>query len=410
MLKVDIIISKRKVYINNLAHYYENSNILRLVFKSEEEYLSYMQSLTLTNFASLESVVSEKINKVFTPSEIKKAILEAPPHFELKTIDDLPTTTIKNRRKIYLNLTKLSFKETFAILKNSLIHENVIFFDKYNEGKEMSLKNLLTMYEQLLTCIKKAKEKEYSPVESLYFAYNIVKSRVFKDEDKNEDKCKSRSLSEVLKSDKIVCAGFANYLLCLCDLLEIPAEKIVWVPKQKGKVGHETIAVYLNDPKYNILGIFAIDPTWDCKENQRDKKYKNDITHFLVPMNMEKEEKEQEELNTNLNCSYYAFLKIFEGPTNKLIIDNETELAFKVADRIFSYLGLPRTDQNLHELYETIKELGKRNISTETLRQIITAVEPKSNVDMKKTLKTSPYEFAEKQKRKLTRKRYFFNY
>jgi len=122
------------------------------------------------------------------------------------------------------------------------------------------------------------------------------------------------------------------------------------------------------------------------------------------------EEKEQEELNTNLNCSYYALLKIFEGPTNKLIIDNETELAFKVADRIFSYLGLPRTDQNLHELYETIKELGKRNISTETLRQIITAVEPKSNVDMKKTLKTSPYEFAEKQKRKLTRKRYFFNY
>mgnify|MGYP003217210024 FL=1 len=76
MLKVDIIISKRKVYINNLAHYYENSNILRLVFKSEEEYLSYMQSLTLTNIASLESVVSEKINKVFTPSELKKAILE----------------------------------------------------------------------------------------------------------------------------------------------------------------------------------------------------------------------------------------------------------------------------------------------------------------------------------------------
>ena len=80
MLKVDIILSKRKVCINNLAHYYENSNILRLVFKSEEEYLSYMQSLTLTNIASLESVVSEKINKVFTPSELKKEIIESPPH------------------------------------------------------------------------------------------------------------------------------------------------------------------------------------------------------------------------------------------------------------------------------------------------------------------------------------------
>lgn len=410
MLKVDIIISKRKVYTNNLVHYYENSNILRLVFKSEEDYLSYMLSLTLTDFTPLEDDLSEKIIKIFTDSESKKRILEATPHFELKTIDDLPITTLKSRRKIYLNLTKLSFKETIAILKHPLIHENVIFFDKYNEGKEMTLKELLTMYEQLLSCIKKTKEKGYSPVESLYFAYNIVKSRVFKNEGKNEDKCKSRSLSEVLKSDRIVCAGFANYLLCLCDLLEIPAEKIIWVPTQKGKVGHETIAVYLNDPKYNILGIFAIDPTWDCKENQRDKKYKNDITHFLVPMNMEKEEKEQEELNTNLNCSYYALLKIFEGPTNKLIIDNETELASKIADRIFSYLGLPRTDQNLHELYETVKELGKRNISTETLRQIITAVEPKSNVDMKKTLKTSPYEFAEKQKRKLTRKRYFFNY
>ena len=47
MLKVDIIISKRKVYINNLARYYENSNILRLVFKSEEEYLSYMMTYQL---------------------------------------------------------------------------------------------------------------------------------------------------------------------------------------------------------------------------------------------------------------------------------------------------------------------------------------------------------------------------
>ena len=43
MLKIDIIISKKELYKNDkVADYYEDSNVLRLTFKSEEDYINFL--------------------------------------------------------------------------------------------------------------------------------------------------------------------------------------------------------------------------------------------------------------------------------------------------------------------------------------------------------------------------------
>ena len=50
MLKIDIIISKNELYKNDkVADYYENSNVLRLTFKSEEDYINFLNNPILTS-------------------------------------------------------------------------------------------------------------------------------------------------------------------------------------------------------------------------------------------------------------------------------------------------------------------------------------------------------------------------
>ena len=50
MLKVDIIISKNDIYKDDkVADYFDDSNVLRLVFKSEDEYLNFLKNPQLTS-------------------------------------------------------------------------------------------------------------------------------------------------------------------------------------------------------------------------------------------------------------------------------------------------------------------------------------------------------------------------
>lgn len=407
MLKIDIVISKNNIYKHNtLAYYYKNSNILRLVFKSEKEYLDFLENpiLTRKDFNSQNlKLIPKEIDTIILYSRLTELIKSSTPLFEIDSYYDLPIQTLLTKRKIYLNIIKLSFKETIEILRNSYIHENVLFFDKYNEGQEMSLKDLIEMYEKLLSIINEISDKNYSPVESLFYAYNIVKSRIFKREKKYEDSNISRCLSEILKQEKIVCSGFANFLLSLCDILNIPAERIWWMSKNDKKAGHDTIAVYLNDNKYDIHGIFAIDPTWDSKQNLKDTNYKTYIKHFLTPMNIEEKEKAKENLIPKLDCSYYRFFILYDlykyDPTNTFY----KEQAFKNAQNIFSYLQISFIE-NLDYIYQKLKEFGEQLLDNNTIRRIVTTVTPLSEKDLKKILSTTPHQLNKKESNQILRR------
>lgn len=401
MLEVDIIISKREVFNHeNLIDYYENSNVLRLSLKSEAEYIALLQNpLKILNDSKYKTSLSilEKLKKFITEEDLEKLIKESTPYFELETINDLPIFTLKTKKKVFLNIERLTFKEIIEILKNPLISENTIFFDKYNEGKEMTSKELIEMFEQLLIYTKKIKERNLSQIEELFCIYNIVKEREYKEEEKHEHELKSRSLSEILNSDKIVCSGFANFMLSLCDILEIPTEKILWSPTDKIKLGHDSIAVYVNDPKYNIIGIYAIDPTWDSKENKRDNSYQNIISHFLVPMDMEETEKEKSNLKPTLGCSYYNFFRYYFSFLETPFLSREKELAFQEAKKVFAYLQIP-FEEDLNKLYSQIEALGQKFISKDIIKQMVTTVTPKSNFAMNKVLRSCPYAIMEREK------------
>ena len=412
MLKVDIIISKNDIYKDDkVADYFDDSNVLRLVFKSEDEYLNFLKNpqLTSQDFSkfNLESI-PDKVQTILSYTKLYDLIKSSTPTFELETINNLPTRILLTKRKIYLNIINLPLKDILNLLRNPQIHENVFFYDKYNEGKEMTLKELIEMYNKLLTLIKDVKDKNYSPAEKLFYAYNIVKSRIYKKEEKHEDETISRNLAEILKCKKIVCEGFANFLLGLCDVLEIPTEKIIWIHKSKRKAGHDTVAVYLNDEKYNIHGIYAIDPTWDSKENEKDTTYKQYIRHFLVPMNMEKNEKAKSNIIPNVSCSYYRFFISYDLYQKLPFMDINKKIAFKKARIIFSYMQVPFIE-DLNYLYQRLKEMGEQLLDNETIAKIVTSVTPMDDKDLKKTLSSTPYSIQEVPKTSIILKRILGN-
>lgn len=412
MLKIDIIISKNDIYKDDkVADYFDDSNILRLVFKSEDEYLNFLKNPQLTpqDFSkfNLESI-PDKVQTILSYTKLYDLIKSSTPTFELETINNLPTRILLTKRKIYLNIINLPLKDILNLLRNPQIHENVFFYDKYNEGKEMTLKELIEMYNKLLTLIKDVKDKNYSPAEKLFYAYNIVKSRIYKKEEKHEDETISRNLAEILKCKKIVCEGFANFLLGLCEVLEIPAEKIIWVHKSKRKAGHDTVAVYLNDEKYNIHGIYAIDPTWDSKENEKDTTYKQYIRHFLVPMNIEKNEKAKSNIIPNVSCSYYRFFISYDLCQKLPFMDINKKIVFKKARKIFYYMQVPFIE-DLDYLYQRLKEMGEQLLDNDTIAKIVTSVTPMDDKDLKKTLSTTPYSIQEVPKTSIILKRILGN-
>lgn len=412
MLKVDIIISKNDIYKDDkVADYFDDSNVLRLVFKSEDEYLNFLKNpqLTSQDFSkfNLESI-PDKVQTILSYTKLYDLIKSSTPTFELETINNLPTRILLTKRKIYLNIINLPLKDILNLLRNPQIHENVFFYDKYNEGKEMTLKELIEMYNKLLTLIKDVKDKNYSPAEKLFYAYNIVKSRIYKKEEKHEDETISRNLAEILKCKKIVCEGFANFLLGLCEVLEIPTEKIIWIHKSKRKAGHDTVAVYLNDEKYNIHGIYAIDPTWDSKENEKDTTYKQYIRHFLVPMNMEKNEKAKSNIIPNVSCSYYRFFISYDLYQKLSFMDINKKIAFKKARKIFSYMQVPFIE-DLDYLYQRLKEMGEQLLDNDTIAKIVTSVTPMDDKDLKKTLSSTPYSIQEVPKTSIILKRILGN-
>ena len=412
MLKIDIIISKNDIYKDDkVADYFDDSNVLRLVFKSEDEYLNFLKNpqLTSQDFSkfNLESI-PDKVQTILSYTKLYDLIKSSTPTLELETINNLPTRILLTKRKIYLNIINLPLKDILNLLRNPQIHENVFFYDKYNEGKEMTLKELIEMYNKLLTLIKEVKDKNYSPAEKLFYAYNIVKSRIYKKEEKHEDETISRNLAEILKCKKIVCEGFSNFLLGLCEVLEIPTEKIIWIHKNKRKSGHDTVAVYLNDEKYNIHGIYAIDPTWDSKENEKDTTYKQYIRHFLVPMNMEKNEKAKSNIIPNVSCSYYRFFISYDLYQKLPFMDINKKIAFKKARKIFSYMQVPFIE-DLDYLYQRLKEMGEQLLDNDTIAKIVTSVTPMDDKDLKKTLSSTPYSIQEVPKTSIILKRILGN-
>ena len=147
-----------------------------------------------------------------------------------------------------------------------------------------------------------------SPIEQIVYAYDIIKSFEYKDDE--EDYRNSRALDKIVKTGKIVCVGYARFLKQVLSELGFKIEVIgVKSPNPDGtyddhKVNHERNLIRVDDDKYGIHGVFALDPTWD--RNTKFYEIKNENGNKTHPVEDPKDNVILKEYNSII--SYIHFL------------------------------------------------------------------------------------------------------
>lgn len=412
MVYFDIVItSENRLKGEKKAYLFDD--VVRLQFKNEDEYFKFIDNPTLSidDFNIVKGITDINfLEKIINLSNLSQKIKESTVMVELFNIKDLPIKLLQTKKKIKLNLIALDYKDTVNLLKSPYMHENVFFYDKFNEGMMLSLKDMINVYDELLRYAKIPLENNYSPAESFYYIYNLLKQRIYTEEGKDEKETKSRGLKEVLYGDKIVCVGYSNLFAAISSVLGLCAEVCSWEHIKEDE-GHASNVIYLNDPKYNICGIYGVDVTWDSKENEKDTEFENNIENFLLPMPLEEKVKKSIDYKPTLGCSYYRFFISKINYIKYPFIPNNKKLAYKKANIIYKNLGLPQVTENtsLDDIEKDLLNLGNKPIPTNTLKNIIMNVTPKSAEDLEKTIKSSRYYIIETKRKEILLQRIFGN-
>ncbi len=204
-----------------------------------------------------------------------------------------------NISTLYLSVKDTTKQETkyvdtdFSVLDSISEKTNVIIgYDKtfvttspYSEFK--GLIESMKWYKQIIN------DYDLSPLEKLTFAYDIMKT--FPYNESENDKMDSRNPHRIIETGNIVCAG---YTAMLKEMLSYVDDNIkvgdfsvtCYKEDDKSLRGyHSRSMVRIDDPKYDVHGIYALDSTWDSFKKSGKEVLGEDYdalslyAYFLVP-------------------------------------------------------------------------------------------------------------------------------
>ena len=160
--------------------------------------------------------------------------------------------------------------------------------DDYNEFR--TLIEALKWYRQLI------RENDLSPLEKLTYAYDIMKTYTY-NAGNNQYGPDTRRPSRIVSGGDIVCAGYtallSEILNGLDDNLKTADFSVLCFDNLKSlnfKGAHSRSIVRIDDDKYNVHGIYVLDPTWDSVKSQGTKTIDSEYDalslykYFLIPI------------------------------------------------------------------------------------------------------------------------------
>ena len=375
-------------------------NYLIFYFKSVDSYKSFRTTISLDKEFEDEPDTFYKLKEILMGlnyEKFKKLFKRVKPIAKYYNLEqDLSNIDIP----IIIDLSGLSFTEKIDILTTPSISNkyNLFFTDEYTTGEYITQREMIDMYQNILEDYETIQNNNYSITEALFYIYNKYKNRIYKEEKSNEKSALSRSLNQIMKSDNIVCVGYANYLNAIASILNIPVFPLEWLDRFNPNSGHRENIAVINDPKYDIKGVFTIDITWDSKKDENDTEYQNNIRHFLVPPLQNSFEKNHKGLVLPTDNIYYSiiyryrrYLKIKEAGVNNAILWENKRIVIDAINKLYSLLNLPeiKGDCDLDIEIKKIKKIGKKTIPEETLKNIINNVTPRSEEELDNMLNSS---------------------
>ncbi len=175
-----------------------------------------------------------------------------------------------------------------------------------------------------------------SPLEKITMAYDIVKSHYYKEYNVKHT-VKSRSITEMVNNDCIVCRGYVNIFNRLLREMKVNALELNLSLKTGANViiGHSRSIVRLTDEKYGIDGYFVFDPTWDSSDKEHYYQFNEEYAKYS------KGKKENYEKADSL-VSYIYFLvplqsyesKFGNSHNEKITLQDNTKLDSKLTNDI----------------------------------------------------------------------------
>ena len=203
----------------------------------------------------------------FEMDEIAKYIKDNP---ILKTKKILFTDIYDLDPEIIDNIESAFGSETSNIYFDVAGNSNFISFQEYKD----TIKAIDNMVQEI-------ERFNFSPLEKIMYAYDLVRNKVYTEVSGDEDKLNSRTLSSVLLGDKIVCVGYARIFKTLLEKLGIHSREVhLNYPDRIG--GHARNEIYIKDEKYGVDGVYYFDPTWDSKKDENDISYLSSYRFFAM--------------------------------------------------------------------------------------------------------------------------------
>lgn len=218
----------------------------------------------------------------------------------------------KNNKRIDKLAIRLINKDYEDITKLKELEKKYDIEISYGNFKRVEeTEDFLIMRETINYYKKLIQDENLSPLEELIYAYDLIKSYEYVASEKEND-FDSRQIHLILKTGKIVCAGYAAFLEQL--LTELGIETIV-VSTQTLSGPHARNVIKLKDEKYGVDGIFALDATWDSARNLV-KVVNGDGKEEIKNIGSKKEEDIIEKYYDNLSL-YRCFLIPIENYNGK---------------------------------------------------------------------------------------------
>ena len=106
---------------------------------------------------------------------------------------------------------------------------------------------------------------------------------------------------------------------------------------------------FINDPKYNVIGIFATDVTWDASKE-------NTLKHFINPIAIEETEKKIK--NYNLSNKFNVYYQLIEKYNNYLSISNNEQI-IKEREELIEYINIIYSLLNINKKVDYLCDLFK---------------------------------------------------
>ena len=205
---------------------------------------------------------------------------------DIKNIDNFDPDSIDNNNFKFnfvicdnaINYSKEQ-KERVYDLKNMLNSNNIACYFRLG-GANYSFEEVENANKQIKEIAVKIKSQKLSPLEQLLSVYFLITKKSYNEALSSLDSHLPRTIYGVLNTKYIVCVGYSELFEAIMQQIN-PNIKIHQNSVEVNRGRHSNLIVHIVDKKYNINGLYILDPTID----NRAKKQENlRMNLFAIPL------------------------------------------------------------------------------------------------------------------------------